>query len=556
MTLLSQTDLRQMNEANLRQKVIIPLMEKLGFRGVHEWHGGVGELGKDVVGWKEDAFGDRINVAVVAKATRISGAVVHEVTRQVRQAFNTPFEDPITHDQQFVHRVWIVTSKEVPTDSRPSVWSDLDPNQCRHVRIIDGDDLWSKWKHHFPVDLYEALEEAQRHLSRIDTAYKVEVSLTPDTRKVVVGERYPGQLHDKPLEFSGAFRFPNTPEGLAKWEEVRASFATGSKAKVPAEFVQFKFPEALHQLAEQILGGLPEEAWNIEISSAKSDVRVPIRIEFDCDDGVRVVLPYVELAMVQAGTEKISFTNETQAFSILVSLEVDMRNHSFRLKFDRKKGPIAVFTFLQLLKVLECLEKTCHVCVSHVETGLRLSDERREVREGRKDGARIKRLIEDLCAIQERVNRPIYFPDRDLTQEEKETIVLLRTILRDHEIEGTWSEMTLTAIGKAGDENVLLGPFIDGSSRKLWAEEEKVVTLFGTEISLGRVRTTVEGMKLINEREIRAQLAASPDEEITVQLRFEPGSNDKALTDYLDWGAESANRDGKEARNKENHFDN
>ena len=40
-------------------------MRKMGYRGVHEWHGAVGELGKDVLAWEEGKFGDRINVAVV-----------------------------------------------------------------------------------------------------------------------------------------------------------------------------------------------------------------------------------------------------------------------------------------------------------------------------------------------------------------------------------------------------------------------------------------------------------------------------------------------------------
>jgi hypothetical protein len=50
MFVLTEDALNQMNEADLRQNVIIPLMRKMGYRGVHEWHGAVGELGKDVLG--------------------------------------------------------------------------------------------------------------------------------------------------------------------------------------------------------------------------------------------------------------------------------------------------------------------------------------------------------------------------------------------------------------------------------------------------------------------------------------------------------------------------
>lgn len=83
--------LERLNEADLRQHVFIPLMEKMGLSGTFEWHGGPGELGKDIVCWKEDDLGSRRNTAIVAKARRISGKVssASEVAAQVNQAFST-----------------------------------------------------------------------------------------------------------------------------------------------------------------------------------------------------------------------------------------------------------------------------------------------------------------------------------------------------------------------------------------------------------------------------------------------------------------------------------
>jgi hypothetical protein len=144
-TVNSKEEMYRLSEADLRKRVIIPLMEKMGFHGVNEWHGGARELGKDVIGWKESDFGSRTNIAVVAKAVRISGKHVHEVTRQVRQALNTSFEDPVTHDIQQVHRVVGITNKGIPTDSVPGIRSDLSSEQNRHVELIDGNELWRRW---------------------------------------------------------------------------------------------------------------------------------------------------------------------------------------------------------------------------------------------------------------------------------------------------------------------------------------------------------------------------------------------------------------------------
>lgn len=539
MPAMTQDALRQMNEADLRQHVIMPLMERMGYRGVHEWHGSVGELGKDVLGWKEGDFGDRTNVAVVAKAARISGATVHEVTRQVRQALNTSFEDPITHEQQQVHTVWVVTNKEAPTDSRPGLFSDIDPSIHRHVRIIDGDELWRTWKQHFPVELFEALEEAQLRLANLDSDLKVEVSLTPLERRIAIAERYPGQLQDEPIEFSGSFQFPKTPEGKDKLEELQTAFATGATVRVPGEFVQLKFPEALQRLAEQVFGGLPEGPWSLEISSGKSDARVPISVEFECDDGDSAGLAYVELTLVQAGTNEITLTNDAQAFPIQVRQVINFSERTFRLSFGRKEGPIAAPVLLQLLRILECLGKPCHVRVTLVETGLPLSEERRPGSEKPVVDPEFLALVTDLVTIQEKVHHPIYIPDRNLTPEEWETITLLRSILREPEATGTWENLTLTATGRSGDEDEILGPFLGVEPHNLRVEEEQFVELFGSEFSVGHVRTIVQEPRLMNEQDVREQLAAASDADTIVRLLFEPGRNNKVITRYLDWEPES-----------------
>jgi len=79
-----------LKEDGLREKVLKPLFEAMGFKDVFLYHGGSLETGKDIVMWREDDFGIRRNWAVVAKATSISGSVTArsgagEVRTQVEQ---------------------------------------------------------------------------------------------------------------------------------------------------------------------------------------------------------------------------------------------------------------------------------------------------------------------------------------------------------------------------------------------------------------------------------------------------------------------------------------
>jgi hypothetical protein len=109
---LSEDQFRGLNEADLRRLVLMPLLERMGYKGVFEWHGGAGELGKDIVGWKQSDIGTRWNLAVVAKVTRLSSNnEIGDAVTQVSQALNTTFMDPQSGDDQHVHQVWVVTNK-------------------------------------------------------------------------------------------------------------------------------------------------------------------------------------------------------------------------------------------------------------------------------------------------------------------------------------------------------------------------------------------------------------------------------------------------------------
>ena len=63
----------QMEEKELRRRVLIPLLRAMGYQDVYQYHGGSGEQGKDMVGLILDKLGGRLNLALVVKAKPITG---------------------------------------------------------------------------------------------------------------------------------------------------------------------------------------------------------------------------------------------------------------------------------------------------------------------------------------------------------------------------------------------------------------------------------------------------------------------------------------------------
>jgi hypothetical protein len=79
-----------LDEDAFRKIVLVPLLSRLGYREIVEYHGGSAEKGKDIVCWYDDPMESRRYVALVVKKGDIHGAVgkkgnASEVLYQVQQ---------------------------------------------------------------------------------------------------------------------------------------------------------------------------------------------------------------------------------------------------------------------------------------------------------------------------------------------------------------------------------------------------------------------------------------------------------------------------------------
>jgi hypothetical protein len=144
-------------------------------------------------------------------------------------------------------------------------------------------------------------------------------------------------------------------------------------------------------------------------------------------------------------------------------------------------------------------------------------------------------LHDELAAIGAKYGLPISLPDRPFTEDEALALALVRALLRTGQVGRTWESLVF-AMRPAQAEEVL-DTFAGGATGRLGMEGAtgETVELFGTPLPLGPVRIYIAQARLVNEREVRAALAARPDADTPIELRFVAGE-DKALVGvYLDW---------------------
>lgn len=201
------TSIATMNEATLRQQVLIPLFEAMGYRHVREFHH-PRELGKDIVAWKLGADGARENHAVVAKAAPLNGQAgwgpgsVSEVMAQVHQCFGDPFPDLATGALSPVDHCWIITNKAVTPEARVALSAALRGSpHAGKLTIVDHRSLWDLIREHIPRVFFADADELAARGAALDTHYTVDIETHNGQTTYVVNEKYPGAFDERPLTF-------------------------------------------------------------------------------------------------------------------------------------------------------------------------------------------------------------------------------------------------------------------------------------------------------------------------------------------------------------------
>lgn len=133
------------DENRFRDNVIIPLLQRKGFSGLHTLH--PREFGKDLVFYEIDKFGEKKYLA-----TQISVREVHKnvrgdqngyagtIARQVEEAFTNPYIDPDNGQQYFIHESYVITSKGITEDAKQLVRDQIG-NKRGLVHFFNGQNI-------------------------------------------------------------------------------------------------------------------------------------------------------------------------------------------------------------------------------------------------------------------------------------------------------------------------------------------------------------------------------------------------------------------------------
>ncbi|HUU89127.1 MAG TPA: hypothetical protein VMX17_15435 [Candidatus Glassbacteria bacterium] len=136
---------QNLNEDELRQKVLIPLLSKMGFIDpIHHHHGG--EKGKDIICKEyDDVFKKTKYLAVIVKKGNITGSSsssdgYFNVINQVKQAINEPYKDIYELKEVYIDQCLLVASGRFLATSLDSIFGTLKSERIDKI-IRDAIDI-------------------------------------------------------------------------------------------------------------------------------------------------------------------------------------------------------------------------------------------------------------------------------------------------------------------------------------------------------------------------------------------------------------------------------
>ncbi len=99
---------------------------------------------------------------------------------------------------------------------------------------------------------------------------------------------------------------------------------------------------------------------------------------------------------------------------------------------------------------------------------------------------------------------------------------------------GTWNKVAMAFA--PDDARNVLHAFENEKVQPISRVHEDVEELFGIELPLGQVRTTLLTAQLENEDEVRAKLEKKEaNNETEIEFRFVPATSNRVVREFLDW---------------------
>ena len=129
------------NEADFIRRLVVPVLQRLGFDAVTNYHG-TREHGKDLVFGETDRFGHHIYHGLQAKyVPSIAQKDAYGLIDDAKQAFTMPFQHPASGINERISKFYAVNGGSISDNVRDLFFNALRPQYGANVRLIDGNEL-------------------------------------------------------------------------------------------------------------------------------------------------------------------------------------------------------------------------------------------------------------------------------------------------------------------------------------------------------------------------------------------------------------------------------
>lgn len=131
----------QEKEFQFRDKFMMPLLVRLGFGIVVNYHG-QREFGKDVIFGDIDRFGHVIYFGMQLKYNpSISISDSHALIQDAEQATNNPFRHPHSGREEYISCFYVANAGNISDSGRDNFFNTLARRGIRDARLLDGNAL-------------------------------------------------------------------------------------------------------------------------------------------------------------------------------------------------------------------------------------------------------------------------------------------------------------------------------------------------------------------------------------------------------------------------------
>lgn len=540
--MLTKENIQQMDEAALRKEVLLPLLTAMGFKDVYEYHGGSGEQGKDIVCWLSDKLDTRENFIIVAKAAQMSGkaqankGTAAEIQMQIRQCFGSTYTDPVSAEQQKVHQVWVISNKKISKEAINAITSGVaNPAMMKDVRFIDGDHLWKLVEQHLPSSMWHFIKETQKRAIALDSHYEPEITISGQQTTVSLKSKFPGAAEEKPITFTTRLV---DQEAAQQFHALLEHYQeTGEPADIPANLIAgIDFPD----FVQNIFGMTPQQQFSMRILPIPNLDWIPVRISFINDDNDNFICHLVRLKVAGSGSKKATIVNEPDnvPFSLTLIFRFEEQTSEFSLSpCLTTHNAVEVFEYLQFCR---CLSKKPTMKMEDLRTGMIIAESALAGDVPEIAGEGYTELIGMLAKIQKETNKQIIVPDRNFTNDEIETIQEVYYIITKGRVEATWEGGKATYIPDLATLELFVNSFAGGKSAYMLLALEETVTLFETDVPLGRIHQKISSVKCVNHNEILERYDELRSGTASITLQMIPGEDNKVVKEYLDWPKETS----------------